>query len=417
MEIETLKKSHLKRNILIGVVVVAVISAIVLNFTRARYRVTESIPLVNGTINYTPYDLNIVALYIDGVEAETLDSNTNYTLDTTQSTCTYKDGTEIPNLTLSYDSTTKSFSITPYTTRGTKCTLYFDKYEPTAADTILAGKNIQTRSDFSTTYTTATTNTVFQTTDWKGTSYYFAGAPTDNWVYFGGYYWQIVRVNGDGSVRLIYNGSTTTRTGTNTLISTSQAFNTSYTASYYVGLSYSTTQHGIGNKSPVLTALDNWYTSSGLSNYSQYIDSSVGFCSDRNMTSGYTWSSRPSSTIYYSAYGRLAIAPTPSLACDSSDILAIPIGLITADEVALAGGVYGTNNTSYYLYNNQYYWTMSPYGFFSSGYATVFVMYSSGNLIDWDVSLTRGVRPVINLKADVTILSGNGTSSSPYIVE
>ena len=64
MEFEVLKRSHLKRNILIGVVAVLIISAIVLNFTRARYRVTQSIPLVNGTINYIPYDLNIVALYI-----------------------------------------------------------------------------------------------------------------------------------------------------------------------------------------------------------------------------------------------------------------------------------------------------------------------------------------------------------------
>ena len=66
MEIETLKRSHLKRNIIIGVVAVGIISAIVLNFTRAKYRVTESIPLVNGTINYELSDLNIIGLYVDG---------------------------------------------------------------------------------------------------------------------------------------------------------------------------------------------------------------------------------------------------------------------------------------------------------------------------------------------------------------
>ena len=74
MEFETLKKSHLKRNIIIGVVVVLIISAVILNFTRARYRVTQSIDLVNGTINYTLPDLNIVGLYIDGAEATELDS-------------------------------------------------------------------------------------------------------------------------------------------------------------------------------------------------------------------------------------------------------------------------------------------------------------------------------------------------------
>ena len=79
MEFQTLKRSHLKRNILIGVVAVLIISAIVLNFTRARYRVTQSIPLVNGTINYTPYDLNIVAITVDGVSSDTIPSG-NYEL-------------------------------------------------------------------------------------------------------------------------------------------------------------------------------------------------------------------------------------------------------------------------------------------------------------------------------------------------
>ena len=62
MEFETLKKSHLKRNIIIGIVVVLIISAVILNFTRAKYRTTQSIPLVNGTINYSLPDLNIMDL-------------------------------------------------------------------------------------------------------------------------------------------------------------------------------------------------------------------------------------------------------------------------------------------------------------------------------------------------------------------
>ena len=111
MKIETLKQNHLKRNIIIGVVAVLIISAVILNFTRAKYRVTQSIPLVNGTINYTLPDLNIIGLYIDGVEAEELDSNKQYTLDTTQSTCTYKDGSTVENLNISYDSATGTLTI------------------------------------------------------------------------------------------------------------------------------------------------------------------------------------------------------------------------------------------------------------------------------------------------------------------
>ena len=134
MKFKVLKQSHLKRNIILGVVAVLIISAMVLTFTRAKYRVTQSISLVKGTINYTLPDIQIVALYINGEEASELDSTKSYTLDTTNSTCTYKDGTTIDNLTLSYDSDTKAFSISPYTTKGTKCTLYFDV--KTATDTV-----------------------------------------------------------------------------------------------------------------------------------------------------------------------------------------------------------------------------------------------------------------------------------------
>ena len=126
MEFELLKKSHVKRNIIIGVTIVLIISAVVLQFTRAKYRVTESIPLVTGTINYTLPDLNIIGLYVDDEEVIELDSNKEYTLDTSKSTCTYKDGSAISNLNINYDGDTKALSISPYTTKGTKCTLYFN---------------------------------------------------------------------------------------------------------------------------------------------------------------------------------------------------------------------------------------------------------------------------------------------------
>ena len=79
MEFQTLKRSHLKRNIVIAVVVVAITSAIILTFTRAKFKNTESIPLVNGTINYSLADLNIVAIKVDGREVDTLPDG-NYEL-------------------------------------------------------------------------------------------------------------------------------------------------------------------------------------------------------------------------------------------------------------------------------------------------------------------------------------------------
>ena len=136
---------------------------------------------------------------------------------------------------------------------------------------------------------------------------------------------------------------------------------------------------------------------------------------------------------YYGAYIRLITNKAPVLTCsDSNDLftpsgstkgnkkLSKPIGLITADEVAYAGGVYGTNNTSYYLYNNQYYWTMSPSDYYNSYGAYVFSVYSNGGLSNdyYGVSNTSpGVRPVINLKADTVFDEGGaGTSSNPYVV-
>ena len=172
MKFEVLKKSHLKRNIIIGIVIVAIISACILTFTKAKYRTTQSIPLVNGTINYSLADLNVVALYINGEEATKLDNTKQYTLDTEQSTCTYKDGTEIPDLSISYDSETGGLSISPYTTKGTKCTLYFNESKGrTMLDIITNDYSQSTRSNFGSAYTTSHTKQVFTTTDWEGTSY------------------------------------------------------------------------------------------------------------------------------------------------------------------------------------------------------------------------------------------------------
>ena len=437
MKIKTLKKSHLKRNIIIGVVVVAIISAVILNFTRAKYRVTQSIPLVNGTINYTLPDLNIVGLYIDGEEATELDSSKKYILDTTQSICTYKDGTEIENLNISYDSETSGLSISPYTTKGTKCTLYFNE-QVFVKDTILANYPIVKTRTFPLTASSKvegnTTGVIYKSADSNqydndGEVYYFAGNPTDNWVSWAGFYWRIIRINGNGSIRMIYQGTSDNTTGTGTQLQTS-AFNSSYDRSEYVGLKYTTgSQHGTGSNSTIMGVLNTFYQEK-LASYADDIDTNAGFCSDRNMASGYSWSSQPSSTIYYAAYGRLVQSSSnvnPSFKCsNSSDLyttsgssqgnkaLQYPIGLITADEVSFAGGVYGTNNQSYYLYTGQAYWTMSP-RYFSSSYASVFLVDSIGGLNGTRVDTAFGVRPAINLRADI-LLSGSGTSNDPYTV-
>ena len=427
MEIETLKRSHLKRNIIITVVVVAIISAIILTFTRAKFKNTESIPLVNGTINYSLADLNIVAIKVDGREVDTLPDG-NYEL-TSESYCTINNEKD-NNIKLSYDSESKTLTVTPMTKKGTKCYLYFDIQlcQGEACNTILANSKVnEGKPNFASVATTD--EGVYKTEDDWGESYYFRGAVGNNWVRFAGYYWRIIRINGDGSIRLIYNGTSTATTGESTMINSSQAFNSSYDRSEYVGYMYTTgQQHGNTRNSPIKTVIDSWY-SSNLASYSDKISTEAGFCGDREMRTGYSWSSSSSRTLYYKAYERLYINKTPTLKCsNSADLYTVsesskgnkalsnPVGLITADEVSMAGGVFGQNNTSYYLYNDTYYWTMSPYSADSDSWASVFSVNSSDRLGDGDVRLLRGVRPVINLANNVTISSGNGSVSNPYVI-
>ena len=94
MEYEVLKRSHLKRNILIAILIVALISSLILNFTQAKYRVTESMPLIQGTINFSPSDLNLMAVYLNK-NGETISSDkvphVGYTLNTEQSICEVND--------------------------------------------------------------------------------------------------------------------------------------------------------------------------------------------------------------------------------------------------------------------------------------------------------------------------------------
>ena len=352
MEFETLKKSHLKRNIIIGVVAVLIISAIILNFTRAKYRVTQSIPLVNGTINYSLPDLNIIGLYIDGEEATELDSTKTYTLDTTQSTCTYKDGTQIPNLNISYNSETGNLTITPFTTKGTKCTLYFDE-TVLVRDTLLANyPTVLTRSSFSSVLTTSTTDTIYKATTSKGTTYYFAGNPTDNWVKFANKYWRIIRINEDGSLRLIYQGTSanTTGTGTQTERSTFSINSSAYDNNAYVGYMYTLgSLRGTTTDSGIKKKLDTWYQNN-LSSYADKIDGNAGFCGDRTPSTSSSSTNNQGGTgtteTYYGGYIRLITNKQPTFDCPSGDLyttkgsedgnkaLTYPIGLISADENA-----------------------------------------------------------------------------------
>ena len=176
--------------------------------------------------------------------------------------------------------------------------------------------------------------------------------------------------------------------------------------------------------STMKNTLDTWYKNN-LTSYASYLADET-FCSDRKINWGNGYLTTPTTT--YGAYGRLYEKRTPSLKCaqdndkfkvsNESAKLDYPISLITADEAAMAGGVYNTPNSNYYLYNGQYFWTLSPSGFDSNhSFANVWYVLPSGDLNLWgSVEYSNGARPVINLKADTLITKGDGTALNPFKV-
>ena len=269
-------------------------------------------------------------------------------------------------------------------------------------------------------------------------------------------YWRIIRINGDGSIRMIYSGTTaptsataTVMTGPGTQISIS-TFNDSMDKAEYVGYQYiKGQQHGFGKcdgtnnasctvngntvyNSTIKQTIDKWYAGTTLKDNDLVADRL--FCNDRSATK--STSSTPgeigglstSSDYYYGTHIRLITNKTPLLTCptesdkftvnarNGNGALIYPVGFITADEVAMAGGVYGQENKTFYLYSNQNYWSMSPryyYGYDAG--ANEFYINSAGNLKDSRVDNSYGVRPVVSLSSKAKI-SGNGTYSKPYTV-
>ena len=302
----------------------------------------------------------------------------------------------------------------------------------------------------------ATTNEgVYSAQDDYGTTYYFRGAVENNCVYFAGFYWRIISINGDGSIRMIYDGASAHANGessTDRQISTS-LFNYTYADNAYVGYmmgidnqctsgscsgSTKTTSynhaHANTYSSTVKTVVDNWYkTNIQDAGYSDKV-ADVIYCNDRQIDniSGYgTALGYGINQTGYMARYRLYTNKSPVITCNQkndaftvSDItngngaLTYPVGLVTADEVEMAGTNWDSSNSSFYLYTGQQYWTMSPFNFLGTmgTLAYDFFVQSNGRISISVVNNTLGVRPVFSLKSDVT-LSGSGTQSDPWVVQ
>ena len=295
------------------------------------------------------------------------------------------------------------------------------------------------------------TNGIYASEDDFGTSYYFRGSVENNYVSFANYYWRIIRINGDGSIRMIYAGTSPHENGYNdsstydTRIGET-AYNANYYDNAYVGYMYGTTgsttydtTHSNTNDSTIKSYIDTWYQNN-LNSYSQYIADTI-YCNDRSVTPvdsfdgmAFTGTGIGTEDTAYSNLKRNWIDHTPSLKCTnindrftvSNDIgntaLTYPVGLITTDEVAMAGGLTYDYNTSsyienmdYYLYTGYWYWTMTPYAFAGGG-ALVDVVDSGGSLDHTDVNFDGGARPVVSLNSDA-ISGGRGTMTDPFVVE
>ena len=233
-------------------------------------------------------------------------------------------------------------------------------------------------------------------------------------------YWRIIRVDKDNKIRMIYSGSKAPSestkfaiTGANTNMGFT-AYNNEYNHAEYVGFQYTTgSQRGTTTNSTIKTYLDNWYTKYFNENVSTSRFSQTTFCNDRNTST--TWAST-GSNITYAPYTRLlADTPTPTFECNTADVVTNNLGLITADEIVLAGGKYATDNNAFYLNNNMAYWAGSP-GVFYVSVSFVFELTPFvGMNFDRVDSRYRAARGVVSLSSESKLL-GSGTYNDVYIV-
>ena len=326
----------------------------------------------------------------------------------------------------------KKLSGTLFITEGT------EDPNKTLYNQLLVDKSTKlTRTDFSKVLTDNNTNTLYTGVEDSKTVYYFAGNATDNWVKFGknasnqDLYWRIIRTNSDGSVRLLYHGTSTT--ATDAYIGTS-AFNSSYDNIASVSYMYGSLG-GIPNarenttNSTIKTIIDNWYKDNLNTNYGKYLSTTAVYCNDRST----------SDNAYFGAYTRLITNKTPSYDCAATEDkftvdtstgngkLTYPIALMTADEVSFAGGLYGANTPTWYYYNSvngsstgsKFWWLLSPLDSSTSG-SSMFIVRGSSNpgRLNYNyVYSNNGVRPVLSLKSCVKYSGGDGSASDPYTIK
>ena len=309
-----------------------------------------------------------------------------------------------------------------------------------------------TQDSFTYKMLTSTKNTtealLASTEDDYGTSYYFRGAVKNNYVQFANKCWRIVRINGDGSVKLILHNDNTSvvndpcsslNNNDNAAIGGYVRYNEIIDDNAYIGLMYGTTgasdyasTHANVNKSGLLSVLETWYKNN-LASYENKLADTI-WCNDKSTLNGEFGYGKNETD--YGANNRLLSTKQPTLMCPNDNNggklskftvddtvngngnLTYKIGTLTADEIAFAGASGANSNLSIYLQENtgeNRWWTLSPV-FFAGKYAGVLIMDSFGELTNYFAYYAFNFRPAISLVSDITISGGTGTSEDPYII-
>ena len=390
---------------------------------------------------YVEPSSDLLAITIDGEISTTFPTTNEYI---TSVTCTTGTGS------ISWNGSKWVMTTSGITKGSTKCNVTF--YKP-FYKVILADNEVKTPITTPGAAISASNEALLASADDDyGTSYYFRGAVTNNYVEFANKCWRIVRIGGDNTVKLIlHNDNTTSATSPCSAVNNEEtaAFarysGSKYTSEYniniddnaYVGFMYGTpgsstyeTTHANTNKSTILTNLETWYNNN-LKTYESVIDDNV-FCNDKSNVTDTTydpWSITPNGlgygtdVTYYGATQRLVSASEnaggtgPSLKCNGT-LSKIPskIGLISADELAFAGYAYYLYNEGIYLQENAgiyRWWSLSPLAF-RGDVPIVWVV--DGALDGHFVNYFGGdgsVRPYISLRSSTNV-TGEGTSENPY---
>ena len=232
----------------------------------------------------------------------------------------------------------------------------------------------------------------------SGTTYFYRGAVTNNYVSFAGFTCRIVRINENGSIRLLLND------GINN--NTTYKFNPSRNNYTYMYYSNSDVDNGIKR------TVDTWYDNN-IKGYENYI-ADTEFCEQFKVAYSSSYATAGSVTVpLYSSY-------TSNFKCSTDGngkgILTSKVGLLTYDEAVHAGNYPGKDSSSYITNSNYDYWLMSPAGAFNGNAALAWSVSPAGYINYFSVDSGRVVRPVISLKAGI-LATGSGTETDPYVIQ